>query len=68
MKLLYGYILFLILGLWLLISPYALGFADLPAAYWNAVIVGVLSAVSAAVGLYWSRDDLMGTLPYHQKA
>ncbi|HXG20723.1 MAG TPA: SPW repeat protein [Methylomirabilota bacterium] len=68
MKLLYGYILFLILGLWLLFSPYTLGFADVPAAYWNAVIVGVLSAVSAAVGLYWSRDDLMGLTPHQQKA
>jgi len=68
MKLLYGYIFSLVLGLWLLVSPYTLGFADLPAAYWNAVIAGMLSAVSAAVGLYQGRDDLMGVMPRHQKA
>ncbi len=68
MKLLYGYILYLVLGFWLLISPYTLGFADMPAAYWNAVVVGLLSAVSAAVGLYQSRSDLMGRVPHPQKA
>ncbi|HXG24104.1 MAG TPA: SPW repeat protein [Chthonomonadales bacterium] len=68
MKLVYGYIFFLILGLWLLLSPYTLGFADAPAAYWNAVIVGVLSVVGAAVELYWSRDDLVGLTPHQQKA
>jgi hypothetical protein len=67
MKLLYGYIFYLVLGLWLLISPYTLGFAELPAAYWNAVIVGVLSAISAALSLYWSRDDLMSMMPHQQK-
>jgi hypothetical protein len=67
MKLLHGSLFSLVMSLWLLISPSTFGFADLPAAYWNAVIVGVLSAVSAAVGLYWSRDGLMGTLPHHQK-
>ena len=68
MKLLYGYILYLVLGFWLLISPYTLGFADMPAAYWNAVVVGLLSAVSAAVGLYQSRSDFMGRVPHPQKA
>ncbi|MCS6925837.1 MAG: SPW repeat protein [Candidatus Binatia bacterium] len=68
MKLGYGNIVPLILGLWLLISPYVLGFVEQPAAYWNAMIVGALTALSGAIGLYWSWDGLFGMVPHQQKA
>jgi hypothetical protein len=68
MKPVYGNIMYLILGLWLLISPYVLGFVEQPAAYWNAIIVGVLTAIGAAIGLYWSEDGLFGMVPHRQKA
>jgi hypothetical protein len=35
----------LVLGLWLIISPWVLGFSSQPAATWNMVIVGVVVAV-----------------------
>ena len=70
MKHLYGFFLSLMLGLWLLISPYALGFTDMPGAYWNAVVVGLLSVASAAFGLYDHRGEVQGRpiMPRTQKA
>jgi hypothetical protein len=38
-------------GLWLMISPFALGFAEVPAAAINAVAVGALSVLVAAWAL-----------------
>jgi len=37
----------LVLGAWMAVSAWVLGFADFPAALWNAVIVGLLLMVSA---------------------
>lgn len=44
----------LVLGLWVLISPWALGFAAEPtaqAAVWNANVVGVIIAVAALAAI-----------------
>jgi hypothetical protein len=38
-------------GAWLLISPFALGFADTAAELWNALIVGVLVIAFAAAAM-----------------
>ena len=40
-----------VLGLWLIVSPWALGFAAEPAPAWNAWAVGVIIAVAAAAAL-----------------
>jgi hypothetical protein len=32
----------LVLGLWLILSPWLLGYSSAPAAMWNAVIIGVV--------------------------
>jgi len=32
----------LVLGVWLILSPWLLGFSGIPSAMWNAVIVGVV--------------------------
>jgi hypothetical protein len=70
MKYFYGFILYLILGLWLMISPYALGFTDMPSAYWNAMVVGLLSVISAIIGLYYSRGEetRKTMMPHAQRA
>jgi hypothetical protein len=67
---LYGFLISLILGLWLLISPYALGFTEMVGAYWNAVVVGLISAVNAALGLYYNWGEMKGRsmMPHAQKA
>jgi hypothetical protein len=44
------------LGIWLVVSPWVLGFAGLVPAMWNAVIVGALIAVLAIWALSTDKD------------
>lgn len=44
------------LGVWLAVSPWALGFSGLVAAMWNAVIVGSVVAVLALWALGTDKD------------
>lgn len=46
----------LLLGLWLIVSPWVLGFAGLEAAMWNAVVFGVVIAAMALAALTTFRD------------
>ena len=45
-----------VLGVWLVISPWVLGFSGLGAAMWNAVIVGIVVAVLALWTLGTDKD------------
>jgi hypothetical protein len=45
----------LLAGLWVLVSPWVLGFADAAAAMWTHLIIGILVAVIAAVELWLMR-------------
>lgn len=58
MKSLYWFAFHLIVGLWLIVSPYLLGFTDMFQAYWNAVAVGAIFVLSSAIALYFARDEL----------
>jgi hypothetical protein len=60
MRHLYEFILFLILGIWLMMSPYMLGFTEMYASYWNAMGVGAVVALVSAAGLYADRDEWAG--------
>jgi hypothetical protein len=40
-----------VLGLWLLVAPYALGFSE-PNAFWNSLAVGAVSTLAGIVGGY----------------
>ena len=44
------------LGIWLLISPWVLGFSSMMAAMWNAVIVGIVVAALALWALGTDKD------------
>jgi hypothetical protein len=46
----------LVLGIWLAISPWMLGFSGLVAAMWNALIVGAVVAVLALWALGTDKD------------
>jgi hypothetical protein len=39
----------ILLGIWVIISPFVVQFAQLPAAMWNNVIVGIVIAVLAII-------------------
>ena len=58
MKPVHWFFVHLIFGLWLMISPYALGFRAMPGAYWNSVLVGLLYTLSSVVFLYHGREEL----------
>lgn len=45
-----------VLGLWLVVSPWILGFSGLVTAMWNAVIVGVVVAALALWALGTDKD------------
>lgn len=61
MKTFYWFIVHLVFGVWLMISPYALGFIDMPGAYWNAILVGLLFTLTSAFGLYQNRGEFVGS-------
>lgn len=50
----------LALGVWLVISPWVLGFSDATAATWNQVIVGLIVAADAAFAMTQSQSRLYG--------
>ncbi|RUT31425.1 hypothetical protein EMQ25_11290 [Arsenicitalea aurantiaca] len=44
------------IGLWLIASPWVLGFASVPLAMWNVTLSGVVIILSAAWTLYDARE------------
>jgi hypothetical protein len=57
MKTFYWFGIYLLLGVWLLVSPYALGFVENLQAYWNAIVSGAVSLVVALTGIYCEREQ-----------
>ena len=51
----------MLLGIWLLISPWVLGFSTNSTVTWNAVIVGILAFVAAVWELNEIRQDHLTT-------
>lgn len=45
-----------LLGIWLIISPWVLGYGALGAAVWDAVVVGAAIFIIAAIRLGWARQ------------
>lgn len=46
----------LLAGIWVLISPFVLGFAGVGSALWNNVIIGIVVGLLAASRLWWGQD------------
>ena len=57
MKSLYWFGIYLLLGIWLLVSPYALGFVENVQAHWNALASGAVSLVVALGAMYGAREE-----------
>ncbi|WP_207486084.1 SPW repeat protein [Arenibaculum pallidiluteum] len=45
-----------VLGVWAIVSPWVLGFADVPAATWSHALVGLVVAALAACELWMTRQ------------
>ncbi len=58
MKYTIWFMIHLVLGLWLFVSPFFLDFADRSGAFWNAIILGLLFVCTSASGLYSDHDEL----------
>jgi len=51
-----------LLGLWLVVSPWLVGFADVAAAMWNQIVIGVIVGGLALSSVWTSRHrDLPAT-------
>ncbi|HWP23765.1 MAG TPA: SPW repeat protein [Candidatus Binatia bacterium] len=60
MKAIYWFTTYLVLGIWLVVSPYVLNFTTQVEAFWNALAVGVLLILLSAVGMYTEREEAAG--------
>ena len=60
MRHLYEFLLFLILGVWLMLSPYVLGCTEQSNAYWNTVAVGAIVTLLSVIGWYAGRGEWAG--------
>jgi hypothetical protein len=47
----------ILVGIWLLISPWVLGFTATNAALWDDVVLGIAIIVVAAIRLGWAQDQ-----------
>lgn len=66
MTMFYWFLAHFVVGLWLIFSPYALGFTEAAGAYWNALIAGLLYVVSSGFGMYYGREEA-ATAQTHRK-
>jgi hypothetical protein len=60
MKALYWFTIYLLVGIWSVIAPYALKFAANSKAFWNSLAVGALLIVVSAIGMYIEREEAVG--------
>ncbi|HWP56642.1 MAG TPA: SPW repeat protein [Candidatus Acidoferrales bacterium] len=66
MKTFYWFGLHLLLGLWLIVSPYVLGFTSAVESYWNSIVLGALFILSSAIAMYYGRDQLAASQLSHK--
>lgn len=52
----------ILLGIWMIISPFALGFANVPRAMWNNVVLGIVIAIVAIIRTSTTRQPGWGWL------
>ena len=60
MKALYWFTIYLLVGIWTVIAPYALKFAANSEAFWSSLAVGVLLILVSAIGIYIEREETVG--------
>jgi SPW repeat len=56
----YWFTIYLLLGIWSVVAPYALGFTTNVPAYWNALSLGALLIVISLIGMYVEREEETG--------
>jgi hypothetical protein len=66
MRTFYWFGIYLLLGIWLLVSPYALGFVENVQAYWNTLASGAVSLIVALAAMYGGREEAGQHGPLHK--
>ncbi len=51
--------IYLVLGIWLILAPFVLGYSDTAGALWSDIIVGVLIVIGGLWGLSKNRKPMM---------
>jgi hypothetical protein len=59
-KAIYWFTIYLLVGIWSVIAPYALNFTMNTEAYWNALSVGALVILVSLIGMYIEREEEAG--------
>ena len=60
MKAVYWFIVYLLIGIWSVIAPYALSFAENSEAFWSSLLAGALLVLVSAAGLYIESGEEAG--------
>ena len=60
MKAVHWFTIYLLMGIWSVIAPYALDFTTHVEAYWNTLAVGALVILVSLIGMYieWKRKPV----------
>jgi hypothetical protein len=60
MNTIYWFTIYLLMGIWSVIGPYALNFTTHVEAYWNALALGALLILVSLVGVYMEWEGEAG--------
>jgi hypothetical protein len=61
MKAVYWFAIYLLIGIWSVIAPYALNFTENSEAFWSSLLVGATLLLVSLVGMYTEWEEEAGT-------
>lgn len=56
MKAVYWFAIYLLIGIWSVIAPYALNFTEHSGAFWSSLLVGAALILVSLVGMYMEEE------------
>jgi hypothetical protein len=61
MKAVYWFTIYLLMGIWSVIAPYALDFTENTGAFWSSLLLGAALVLVSLVGMYTEWEEEVGT-------
>jgi hypothetical protein len=61
MKAVYWFTIYLLMGIWSVIAPYALNFMENVGAFWSSLLLGAALVLVSLVGMYTEWEEEAGT-------
>lgn len=65
MKAVYWFTIYLLMGIWSVITPYALNFTENTGAFWSSLLVGAALVLVSLIGMYTEWEEEAGTHSRH---